>query len=218
MGKHLKNRRQSASKSKQQREKSRDKRTPQELTAHSNRSNDETHEHKIIAQPGTGSISREQGFEEVEAVHAESTMVEGRYTEADNESILAQWDFADDNPLFEATEEVFQDTEKRALSTTISPDPLLFDHMGASFPISGYMTATPQTATYSTFPSYNVAHVRNPYQITNTFPITTIHSQQAMTLEDVPITNQFQLSRWLYENRVQEMTFAERLVRRNYDL
>lgn len=235
MGKHIKNRGQSASKPKQQRAKPHDNRASQELTAQSNRSDDQTHQHNIITQPGTRSISQEQCAEDVEDVQAESTMIEGRYIEADNESISTKWDSADDSTLFEAMEEVSQDTANRSLSTNSSTDPLAFHHMGACFPMSSYTEtnstghteqqfyrenpiATPQTATYSTFPSYNVPFARIPYQTTYTFPITTIHSQPATTLEDEPVTNQFQLLQWMHEHCVEEMTLAERMVRYNYDL
>ncbi|KAF7872579.1 hypothetical protein EAF04_003499 [Stromatinia cepivora] len=235
MGKHSKDRGQSASKSKQQTTKSRNTRTSQESTAQSNSSDDQIHESDIIAQPGTRPTSQEQCVEGLEGVHTGPTMVEGRCIEVDNESILAQWDCADDSTRFEATEEVSQDIVDRPLTANNFTDTLAFHHMGARFPMSSYaetnftryterqlfcenIITTPQTVAYSTFPSYNAAHARIPYQITYTSPITTIHNHLATTLEDVPVTTQFQLSEWMYENRVEEMSFADRMARHNYDL
>ncbi|KAJ8071626.1 hypothetical protein OCU04_001947 [Sclerotinia nivalis] len=213
----------------------RNTRTSQESTAQSNNADDQIHESDIIAQPGTGPLSQEQCVEDMGGVHTGFTMVEGRCIEVDNESILAQWDCANDNTRFEATEEISQDIVDRPLSANNFTDPFAFHHMGARFPMSSYAEtnftgyterrfscvnpiATPQTVAYSTFPSYNAAHARIPYQTTYNSPITAIHSQPATTLEDEPVTNQFQLSEWMYEHRVEEMSFADRMARYNYDL
>ncbi|TEY83152.1 hypothetical protein BOTCAL_0025g00110 [Botryotinia calthae] len=237
MAKHSKSQGQASSKPKQRTKKSRSERICHELTAQPSSSDDQRHQIDTIMQSEARPISPEQTDQGIQSFYPDSRTVEGRWVEDDLASASHERSFDDANSFFEAPEQELQGPVDGLLSASAFENDLrVFDHLGAHIPTAihfdaqstGYtspqwsweppVTAT-QTIALSTPSSYNASTAVINYQSTCDSPTKTVYSHPTTTtLDTLPVSTQYQLERWVYENGRDEATLADQMERYNYNL
>ncbi|TGO64811.1 hypothetical protein BCON_0005g00070 [Botryotinia convoluta] len=237
MAKHSKDQGQTASKPKQRTKKSGSERTSHELTAQLSSNDDQGQEFNTITHLGARLISQEQIDEGVQDFDADSMMIDDRSIEVELAPRPYEWGSNETNLHLEAPEQVLQGPVDGPLSASdFDNDFIVFDHIGAHVPIpthfdtrsTGYTlpqwsweapVTTPQTVALSTPSSYNASTAAIAYQSTYDSPITAVYSHPTTTtLDDLPVTTQYQLERWVYENSHDDITPTDRMEGYNYNL
>ncbi|KAF7900547.1 uncharacterized protein EAF01_007849 [Botrytis porri] len=235
MTKHSKDQGQTAGKPKQRTKKS--ERTSHEFTAQPSSNDEQKQEFNNIMQSEARPISQEKIDEGAQVFHADIMTVEERHIEIDIASTPCGWSSDEANSHLEASGKIIQGLVDGLLpASDFDNDPKVFYHLGAQFPIpvhfntqsAGYTlpqlswkapVITTQTIALSTPSSYNASTVAIAYQSTYDFPVTADYSHPTTTtLDTLPVTTQYQLERWVYENDRDEMTPAHRMEEHNYDL
>lgn len=125
-------------------------------------------------------------------------MDEGQYIEADTTFIIAEWGSADDGRArFQG--QAFEGIIDRPVSEDDFYDPAALSGVGFQFPESGYQNIE--------FTTYD--------QSTYDYPATGTYDYQTITaLDTLPNTTQYQLGKWVYENRNSEISVSFLLVKR----
>ncbi|KAM0148400.1 hypothetical protein ACHAQE_009848 [Botrytis cinerea] len=236
MAKHSKDQGKASSKPKQKIKKSRSERTCDELTAQPSSNDHQRHQIDTIMQSEARPISQEQIDQGFQSLYLDSKAVEDRWIEDDLASASHERSFDEANSFFEAPEQELQGPVDGPLSASDFENDLgVFDHLGAHIPTAihfdaqsaGYTSpqwsweapvTTTQNITFSTPSSYNASTTAIAYRGTYDSPISTVYSQPTTaTLDTLPVTIQYQLERWAYENRHDEITPADQMEGYNYN-
>ncbi|ESZ90758.1 hypothetical protein SBOR_8858 [Sclerotinia borealis F-4128] len=192
-----------ASKSRQQTKKrSRSTKASQGSKAGSSSADNQTNTLETNSQPETRPISQEQFVEEVGSFLDGFIIVEDQHIQVDNRSILAQWVFVNDDTGLEAQGQVIQGIVDRPVSANDIYDP--------STDLIGIGTLFSE-------PDYSNGNVVTYDQRSYSDPATTT-SAEPTTVEYLPVTTQWELAEWTYENPYEGIAFSERIQRYNYDL
>lgn len=177
-------------------------------------------------------ISQEQIDQGFQSLYPDSRAFEGRWVQDDLASASHERSFDEANYVLEAPEQELQGPVDGLLSASdFENDLRVFDHLGAHIPTAihfdaqsaGYTSpqwlweapvTTTQTIALSTPSSYNALTAAIAYRGTYDSPISTVYSQPTTTtLDTLPVTIQYQLERWAYENRHDEITVGLLLIR-----
>ncbi|TGO58649.1 hypothetical protein BOTNAR_0177g00110 [Botryotinia narcissicola] len=230
MAKHSKDQGQSARKPKQKTKKSTSEGISRELTAQLSSNDDQRREYDTGTQSEASTTSQEQIDEGVQDSNVDSMMIDDRSIEGDLAPMSHEWGFNEANLHQEAPEQLLQGPIDGSLpASDFHNDNNVFHHTGAHIHIpthfdtrsTGYdllqwsweaPIMTTQTVPLSAPSSYNDPIAAIAYDSTHYSPITAIYSHPTTTtLNDLPVTTQYQLGRWVYENRHDETTPTDRM-------
>ncbi|KAF7901205.1 hypothetical protein EAF00_003426 [Botryotinia globosa] len=230
MAKNSKDQGQSARKPKQKTKKSMSEGISRELTAKLSSNNDQKHEYDTGTQSEASTTSQEQIDEGVQDSNVDSMMVDDRSIESDLAPMPHEWGSDEANLHQEAPEQFLQGPIDGPLpASDFDNDRHVFNHTGAHIPIpthldtrsTGYDLSqwsweapiiTTQTLPLPAPSSYNASTAAIAYHSTYDSPITAVYSlPTTTTLDDLPVTTQYQLGRWVYENRHDETIPTDRM-------
>ncbi|KAF7944575.1 uncharacterized protein EAE97_005208 [Botrytis byssoidea] len=220
MAKHSKDQGQSPRKPKQKTKKSMSEGISREL---------QRHEYDTGTQSEASTTSQKQIDEGGHNSNVDS-MVDDRSIEGDLAPMSHEWGSDEANLHQEAPEQLIQGPIDSPLpASDFHNDDNVFHHTGAHIHIpthfdtrsTGYdlsqwsweaLIVTTQTVPLSAPSSYNASTAAIAYDSTHDSPITAIYSHPTTTiLNDLPVTTQYQLGRWVYENRHDETIPTDRM-------